>query len=79
MINNLHSLIPDFHLDPQAQGDCPYQKILIEDSNQCSGEWVTCSVLEHFLRSAQQSDIDPSYPFDLRVVFVAGQQSLCHY
>ena len=63
MLPSLSSIVPGFALTPQAPS-----KILLEDSTQCSGEWLTYSMLDLFLR-------DPTST----VVFVASQQYFTHY
>ena len=46
---------------------CSDQRILVEDSNTCGGEFVVYSLLEQFLRK------------NYKVVFVAAANSFPHY
>ena len=42
-------------------------KIIVEDSNACTAEWVNYSLLELYLRA------------EIKVVMIASQQSYFHY
>ena len=63
MIKELKTLVSGFDLDVKAQ-----TKVLIEDSNACSAEWVVYSLLEPYLRDET-----------IKIIFVASQQFYSHY
>lgn len=68
MFAQLSTLIPGFDLTPET---IPSNlKLLIEDSNACTGEFVIYCVLELFLRR-QTSPAN--------VIFVGAMQSFSHY
>ena len=54
MIKSLEGIIPGFELD---QNNFSNQSILIEDSNACSGEWMTYSLLELFLKQSENTTV----------------------
>lgn len=56
-------MIPGFELDTARSN-----RIVVEDCNQCSGEWALYSLLETYLRGTSHN-----------VVFVASQQFFQHY
>ena len=79
MFAQLSTLIPGFDLTPETIpsstpdpiSDRPIDlKLLIEDSNACTGEFVIYSVLELFLRR----QTSPAH-----VIFVGAMQSFSHY
>lgn len=63
LFQQLSTIIPGFNLDIGLKN-----KIIMEDSNQCTGEWLPLYLLESFLRDSKS-----------RVVFVASQNSILHY
>ena len=88
MINDLKSLIPGFELDVVSARP---RKMLVDFSNQCSGEWLTYSLLEHYLRMAtnasQEDQVQdekeeskaPEQHGNVHVIFVGSLQMLPHY
>lgn len=54
MISKLDSIIPGFELDPN---NFKNKSILVEDSNACSGEWITYSLLELFLKQSENTSV----------------------
>jgi len=48
-------------------------KLLVEDSNACTGEFVLYSLLELFMRQQQAS------PTDYGILFIGATQSFRHY
>ena len=63
MFSSLQNIIPGFQMDINTPS-----KIIIEDSNQCTGEWLTYSMLELFLRDTNS-----------KVIFISNQQYYTHY
>lgn len=46
MLEQLKGIVPGFEINLQTTN-----KILIEDSNSCSGEWMTYGILEMHMRN----------------------------
>lgn len=52
MFKKLQEIIPGFDFDSK---NLINKKILIEDSNTSSGEWIVYSLIEHLIRSENES------------------------
>jgi hypothetical protein len=53
MFKKLQEIIPGFDFDSK---NLKNKKILIEDSNSCTGEWLVYSLIEHFIRSEDENN-----------------------
>jgi hypothetical protein len=50
-------------------------KLLVEDSNSCTGEFMLYSLLELFMRQQQSATPDNAYG----ILFIGATQSFSHY
>ncbi len=69
-MTSLQKIFPKVRLTQSKRMNTLGMKILVEDSNSCTGEFVIYSLIEMFLRRTSTPG---------NVVFVAATQSFTHY
>jgi hypothetical protein len=52
LFSKLHNIIPGFEFFKPHSPAISGFKILVEESNYCTGEWMINSLLENFIRQA---------------------------